>query len=90
MIRAIYARFASSTATAAKATCACVTPDTTDSILADLSKGIARLDKLAEKKAAEAERLSEQAAEFLTRSNEKAAAAARAERVADRLAQLLA
>lgn len=69
---------------------ALVSPASADSILADLSKGIARLDKLAERKAAESDRLSEQAAEMLTRSNDAAAESARAERVADKLAQLLA
>jgi hypothetical protein len=78
-------------ATPAKAACACAIPvETTDSILADLSKGIARLDKLAEKKAKKSDLLSEQAAELVTRANEAAAESARAERVADRLAQLLA
>lgn len=63
---------------------------TVDSVLADLSKGIARLDKLAEQKAAKAERLDADAAALVEKADAARFESARAERVADRLAQLLA
>lgn len=65
-------------------------PRTATSILSSVSRSIAQLDALAERKAHEADRLDVQAEELYAKARDADAESAHAERVAGKLAQLVA